>query len=43
MEKRSKIIVALLAVIAIELAVFGGVIMVRGLNFEVEMVAGCAG
>lgn len=39
MKRSEKIIIALLAVIAIELAVFGGVIMVRGLNFEVEMVA----
>lgn len=39
MKRAEKIIIALLAVIAIELAVFGGAILVRGLNFEVEMVA----
>lgn len=39
MEKRSKIIVALLAVIAVELAVLDWVILVQGLSVErIEVV-----
>ena len=39
MEKRSKIIIALLVVLAIELAVLDWVILVRGLSVEqIEVV-----
>lgn len=39
MKRAEKIIIALLAVIAIELAVFGGAILWRGVEVDVEMVS----
>lgn len=38
MKRAEKIIIALLAVIAIELAVFGGAVLWRGISVDIEMV-----